>query len=227
MRARPSLLIAIAAGTLVLLPLGVAAAAADAGHAEPTASPVTSLVSRTRPYPAYLAIDLRGIEELLPTTTTVAPPAPKPSPKPAAKPATVVRPAATAVVKAASVAPTTDFIWPVHGPVISPYGGRDGRRHEGVDIGSPVGTPVLTPLAGKVSFVGTMSGYGLVIDVDHGNGLTTRYAHLSRQDVRVGQAVSQGDVLGAVGMTGRTTAPHLHFETRVGGVPRNPVDYLP
>lgn len=225
MRARPSLLLAISAGMLALTPIGVAAATAASGssssaNAHRTSSPVTSLVSRTRPYPAYLAIDLRGIEAVFPapTTTTV----PRPVARPVVKQVTPV-----ASLQIAQVEVASGFIWPVHGPVISPFGARDGRRHEGADIGSPIGTPVHAPIAGRVALVGTMSGYGLVIDVDHGDGMTTRYAHLSRQDVHVGQEVAQGDVLGAVGMTGRTTAPHLHFEVRIGGVPHDPLAYLP
>lgn len=97
------------------------------------------------------------------------------------------------------------------------------RQHLGVDYGAPVGTPVRTVADGVVSFSGWQNGYGKVIEVDHGNGKTTLYAHLSRQDVRKGQRVQQGQRLGAVGMTGWTTGPHLHFEFRVGGTHQDPL----
>ncbi len=97
------------------------------------------------------------------------------------------------------------------------------RQHLGVDYGAPVGTPVRTVADGVVSFSGWQNGYGKVIEVDHGNGKTTLYAHLSRQDVRKGQRVQQGQRLGAVGMTGWSTGPHLHFEFRVGGTHQDPL----
>lgn len=97
------------------------------------------------------------------------------------------------------------------------------RAHLGVDYGAPVGTPVRTVADGVVVFSGWQNGYGKVIEVDHGNGKTTLYAHLSRQDVRKGQRVQQGQRLGAVGMTGMTTGPHLHFEFRVHGTHQDPL----
>ncbi len=97
------------------------------------------------------------------------------------------------------------------------------RQHLGVDYGAPVGTPVRTVADGVVSFSGWQNGYGKVIEIDHGNGKTTLYAHLSRQDVKKGQRVQQGQRLGAVGMTGWTTGPHLHFEFRVGGTHQDPL----
>ncbi len=97
------------------------------------------------------------------------------------------------------------------------------RAHLGVDYGAPVGTPVRTVADGVVSFSGWQSGYGKVIEIDHGNGKTTLYAHLSRQDVRKGQRVQQGQRVGAVGMTGMTTGPHLHFEFRVNGTHQDPL----
>jgi murein DD-endopeptidase MepM/ murein hydrolase activator NlpD len=97
------------------------------------------------------------------------------------------------------------------------------RRHLGVDYGAPSGTPVRTVADGIVSFSGWQNGYGKVIEIDHGNGKTTLYAHLSRQDVRKGSRVQQGQRIGAVGTTGWSTGPHLHFEFRVGGSHQDPL----
>lgn len=97
------------------------------------------------------------------------------------------------------------------------------RRHLGVDYGAPVGTAVRTVGDGTVSFAGWQNGYGQVVEVDHGSQRTTLYAHLSRMDVRKGQRVEQGQRIGAVGMTGWTTGPHLHFEFRVNGQHQDPL----
>jgi murein DD-endopeptidase MepM/ murein hydrolase activator NlpD len=98
------------------------------------------------------------------------------------------------------------------------------RAHKGVDYGAPTGTPVRTVGDGKVEFAGGMSGYGNVVQIDHGKGDTTVYAHLSRIDVRLGQPVQRGQRIGAVGATGWATGPHLHFEFRENGVQRDPVE---
>lgn len=119
------------------------------------------------------------------------------------------------------------LIWPVRGPVTSGYGSRWGRMHEGIDIGAGTGTPIRAAKAGSVVFAGVMNGYGNVIIVDHGGGFSTLYAHQSRLGASRGDDVSQGEVIGYVGSTGHSTGPHLHFETRVNGSPRNPRDYLP
>jgi murein DD-endopeptidase MepM/ murein hydrolase activator NlpD len=119
------------------------------------------------------------------------------------------------------------LIWPVRGPVTSGYGYRWGRMHQGIDIGAGTGVPIRAAKAGTVIFSGTMGGYGNVVVVDHGGGFTTLYAHQSRRASSDGQDVSQGQVLGYVGSTGHSTGPHLHFETRVNGSPRNPRNYLP
>lgn len=117
------------------------------------------------------------------------------------------------------------FIWPVNGVVTSGFGWRWGRMHEGIDIAAPTGTPIRAAAAGTVIYAGTMSGYGNIVIVDHGNGLATAYAHQSAIYVGGGQ-VSQGTVLGAVGTTGNSTGPHLHFEVRVNGSPVDPMGYL-
>lgn len=119
------------------------------------------------------------------------------------------------------------LIWPVRGPVTSGFGYRWGRLHAGIDIGAGTGVPIRAAKGGEVIFSGTMSGYGNVVIIDHGRGFTTLYAHQSRIAASDGQSVGQGEVIGYVGSTGRSTGPHLHFETRVNGSPQNPRNYLP
>lgn len=118
------------------------------------------------------------------------------------------------------------FIRPVGGPVTSPFGPRARDFHEGMDFGVPVGTPVHTARAGTVIAAGSAGGYGLKVDVDHGGGIVTRYAHLSRIDVRVGDTVAAGGTVGASGNTGESTGPHLHFEIRTNGKAVDPAPYL-
>lgn len=97
------------------------------------------------------------------------------------------------------------------------------RNHGGIDLGAPTGTPVATTGSGTVSFAGFAGSYGLLVVVNHGNGMQTRYAHLSRIGVVRGQTVRQGDVVGLVGSTGRSTGPHLHYEVRNGNQAVNPL----
>jgi murein DD-endopeptidase MepM/ murein hydrolase activator NlpD len=124
-----------------------------------------------------------------------------------------------------SGASSSGFIWPVNGVVTSGFGWRWGRMHEGIDIGAPSGTPIRAVAAGTVIFAGWMGGYGNLVVIDHGNGLATAYGHLSAIHVG-GGSVSQGTVIGAVGSTGSSTGPHLHFEVRVNGSPVDPLGYL-
>ena len=98
--------------------------------------------------------------------------------------------------------------------------------HAGLDFKGPVGAPIYSAAKGTVSFVGQRSGYGNVVEVSHGNGLMTRYAHMSRFHSRVGQPVEAGQVIGAIGNTGRSTGPHLHFEVRINDRPLNPRPFL-
>jgi len=119
------------------------------------------------------------------------------------------------------------LIWPCRGPLTSPFGMRWGRMHQGQDIACGYGTAIHAAKAGTVVFAGQMSGYGNVVIIDHGGGFSTLYAHQSRMAVSQGQHVGQGDIIGFVGSTGHSTGPHLHFETRFGGTPRNPIPYLP
>jgi murein DD-endopeptidase MepM/ murein hydrolase activator NlpD len=124
------------------------------------------------------------------------------------------------------------FAWPAPGPVTSPFGYRthpifgDSRLHTGVDIGAPYGATVVAAASGVVAYVGSMSGYGNVVVVDHGGGIATTYNHLSGFSVGSGQRVSRGQAVASVGCTGYCTGPHLHFEVRVGGAPVDPMPYL-
>lgn len=117
--------------------------------------------------------------------------------------------------------------WPLRGPLTSGFGARWGRLHAGIDIGAGMGTPIRAAKAGEVIFAGSMSGYGNCVIIDHGGGLSTVYAHQSRVGTTDGASVEQGQVIGYVGSTGRSTGPHLHFETRVGSSPQNPMRFLP
>jgi murein DD-endopeptidase MepM/ murein hydrolase activator NlpD len=106
-----------------------------------------------------------------------------------------------------------------------PFAG-EAAFHAGLDFKGPMGAPIFSAASGKVAFVGRRAGYGNSIDIDHGNGLHTRYAHMSAFRARVGQKVTGGQVIGAVGSTGRSTGPHLHFEVRLNGQPVNPRPFL-
>jgi murein DD-endopeptidase MepM/ murein hydrolase activator NlpD len=118
------------------------------------------------------------------------------------------------------------FIWPVNGPVVSPFGWRWGRMHEGIDIAVGYGTPIRAAASGRVVYAGWMSGYGNLVAIDHGGGISTAYGHQSSIAVGVGQVVSQGATIGYVGCTGHCFGPHLHFEVRVNGSPVDPLAYL-
>jgi murein DD-endopeptidase MepM/ murein hydrolase activator NlpD len=118
------------------------------------------------------------------------------------------------------------FIWPVNGAVVSGFGMRWGRLHEGIDITAPTGTPIWAAAAGTVIHAGWLGGYGNLVVVDHGNGLATAYAHASAILVAVGQEVAQGETLALIGSTGNSSGPHLHFEVRVNGIAVDPLLYL-
>ncbi len=126
----------------------------------------------------------------------------------------------------------TPLGYPVRGWITSPYGYRrdpfTGRRefHEGVDIAAPIGAPIRAPADGVVVFAGRKVGYGKMVILDHGYGYSTAYGHCSKILVRIGQRVKRGQIIAKVGDTGRSTAPHLHYEVRVGKVAVNPYYYL-
>jgi|SRR5581483_6927837 len=118
------------------------------------------------------------------------------------------------------------LIWPVSGPITSPFGWRWGRMHEGIDIGVGYGTPIHAAAAGTVIYCGWESGYGNFVVIDHGGNLATAYGHQSSIAVSCGQQVSQGQVIGYVGCTGHCFGPHLHFEVRINGNAVDPLGYL-
>ncbi|WP_234026940.1 peptidoglycan DD-metalloendopeptidase family protein [Erythrobacter sp. HKB08] len=103
---------------------------------------------------------------------------------------------------------------------------RAGAMHSGLDFKGPMGAPIHSAAKGRVTYVGWKSGYGKTVEVSHGNGLMTRYAHMSRFNAKVGQQVDAGDVIGAIGSTGRSTGPHLHFEVRINNRAVNPRPFL-
>ncbi len=127
---------------------------------------------------------------------------------------------------------TGDLMWPVNGPVTSPFGYRIHpilgyrRMHTGIDIGVGYGTPIRASDTGKVIYATWMGGYGNVIIIDHGAGISTLYAHQSSLAVGSGARVTRGQTIGYVGSTGLSTGPHLHFEVRVNGNPVDPMGYL-
>ena len=200
---------------------------------------------RTRPVRASTvraaAAGAPAVVETVPTTTSTTttlapppPPPPAPAPPPPPPPAPPARLQAAQVTVAAAAPPPPSggardpnaWARPCTGPVISPYGPRGGRRHDGMDIKCPNGDAVAAPLAGRVTQAGSgLSGYGLTVTIDHGDGMTSLHAHLSSVDVVAGQVVTQGQFIGRVGQTGRATTPHLHYEVRDGGRPVNPAPY--
>ncbi|MGZ8794034.1 MAG: murein hydrolase activator EnvC family protein [Gaiellaceae bacterium] len=118
------------------------------------------------------------------------------------------------------------LIWPVSGPVTSPFGYRWGRLHAGIDIGVSYGTPIHAAASGTVVLAGWTGGYGNYTCIDHGGGMASCYAHQSSYAVSSGAEVSQGQVIGYVGSTGHSFGAHLHFEVRINGNPVDPLGYL-
>jgi len=165
-----------------------------------------------------------------------APPEPTPGETPPAYVAAEAAPAAAAPEPAAAAAApepapaaavaSSGFIWPWYGAITQPF----GPTHKGIDIDgyNQIGAPIVAAASGTVVLAAyTDYGYGNYVIIDHGNGMQTLYAHLSAIWVAQGQSVSQGEAIGALGSTGYSTGPHLHFEVHVGGVPVDPLGYLP
>jgi murein DD-endopeptidase MepM/ murein hydrolase activator NlpD len=123
-------------------------------------------------------------------------------------------------------------LWPVEGRVTGSFGERidpfngEGAFHRGVDIASTVGQTVIAPADGVVTFADFLGGYGRAIIIEHGHGLSTRYGHLANFAVIAGQQVHRGETIGYVGLSGRSTGPHLHYEVRINDTPVNPRKYL-
>ncbi len=131
-----------------------------------------------------------------------------------------------------SLLASTPSIWPARGWVTSDFGQRldpytaDRVMHQGLDIAAPHGKEVFSPSDGTVVFAGLEGGYGNVIVIDHGYGIKTRYGHLAKILVKSGAKVKRGEKIAAVGNTGRSTGPHLHYEVRVNGIPQNPRKFI-
>ncbi len=126
----------------------------------------------------------------------------------------------------------TPSIWPIMGWVTSVFGFRTNpftglsQMHEGIDISNRVGTPVIASADGIISDTGNDSVHGKLLVISHGFGMSTRYSHLSKVMARVGEKVKRGDKVAEVGMSGRTTGPHLHYEIKLNGIPVNPMRYI-
>ncbi|MEZ7893122.1 MAG: M23 family metallopeptidase [Candidatus Wallbacteria bacterium] len=124
------------------------------------------------------------------------------------------------------------FKWPVRGVVTSKFGMRlhpvwgESKMHTGIDIGAGKGRPITAAMGGKVTFAGWLGGYGKLVEIKHPKGYTTRYAHMSKINVKVGQEVTSSKIVGYVGDTGTSTGYHLHFEVRKNGNPLNPLAYI-
>ena len=103
---------------------------------------------------------------------------------------------------------------------------HENRPHEGIDVTAPTGTPIVAPAAGRVVFAGVDRGYGLTVEIEHGNGIRTRFAHCSRIAVRAGQQVTRNQFIASVGSTGLSTAPHLHYEIHVNGRAVDPLTFV-
>lgn len=131
-----------------------------------------------------------------------------------------------------NILPAMPTIWPVTGFISSSFGGRQSpfgggaQFHKGLDISNRAGTPIIAPAEGAVILSGPDGAYGNSVELNHGSGIVTKYAHMQRTTVRQGEWVKRGQVLGYIGTTGRTTGPHLHYEVRLNGVPVNPMRYI-
>ncbi len=135
-------------------------------------------------------------------------------------------------LQVATASRSESFSWPVEGTVTSGYGWRihpiSGKRtfHEGIDIAAPMGTGIKAASQGKVTYVGWAGNYGRLVVISHGNGVETRYGHLSGYAVSSDQQIAAGEIIGYVGQSGNATGPHCHFEIRLYGLSKNPKDYL-
>ncbi|MFW0862629.1 MAG: peptidoglycan DD-metalloendopeptidase family protein [Candidatus Komeilibacteria bacterium] len=145
---------------------------------------------------------------------------------------TVVAPTPTRTIASVFTKPVTTpatetggkLLWPTSCRTITQY---YGWRHSGLDVGCPTGQPIYASEAGKVTTAGwNNGGYGYYVIINHGNGLETLYAHASKLYVQKGESVSRGDIIAAIGSTGRSTGPHIHYEVRVNGVRKNPLEYI-
>jgi murein DD-endopeptidase MepM/ murein hydrolase activator NlpD len=153
-----------------------------------------------------------------------------PEPEPPSRPATT-KPEATKKrappPKAVRVGKGSGVLqWPLRGVLYARFGKKGKEPHDGIDLSAPAGLPVKVAAPGLVLFAGDQKGYGLIVIVEHANGLITLYAHNRDLRVKTGQKVREGQVVATVGDSGRTSGPHLHFEVRKDGVPVDPLEYL-
>ena len=125
-----------------------------------------------------------------------------------------------------SIWPAVGFVSSSFGMRRSPFGGGGGQFHKGLDISNRMGTPILAPAQGAVTMAARDGAYGNSVEINHGGGIVTKYGHMQRWVVQPGQWVKRGEIIGYIGMTGRTTGPHLHYEVRLNGVPVNPMRYI-
>lgn len=215
----------VAALTLALVALPFLAATAVAAQSGAAASPnkVEKVVTIS-----WLSVTKSSVHKALDVITLAAAERVAPPVDHVPAPALRAQPPAPPAPPPSNVGDPSTWTWPGNGPITSYYGMRWGRMHEGVDIDAAHGSPARAGQRGTVIHAGWgMSGYGLVVHIDHGNGIVSSFNHLSTITVAVGQAVAQGQQVGNVGATGSVTAAHLHYEIRVGGVARNPVAWLP
>ncbi len=125
-----------------------------------------------------------------------------------------------------SITPVEGFLTSKFGRRKSPFGTGKVEFHKGIDIAAPTGTPIIAPASGTVTKISTNGAYGKAIEITHGSGISTKYAHMHSFNVEKGDKVSRYDVIGTVGSTGRSTGPHLHYEVRLNGVATNPELYI-
>lgn len=204
-------------------------------------------VARAAGVPVEDVLEANGLENaaqaqpgrLLFVLSTRAPVAPDLSPlrtgqgrgpaPPTPRPAAATLPPVPAVVVSRAAVSDARLRWPVTHPVLSsPFGRRDGRVHEGIDMAVPVGTPVLAAADGEVLYASNgIRGYGHLVVLQHPGDILTVYAHNSLLLVRPGDRVAAGQQIAASGQSGRATGPHLHFEVRQGQTPRDPMTFLP
>lgn len=149
--------------------------------------------------------------------------APEPTP-PARQVANVEKPRPQKAVKVGKA--NGPLSWPLRGVLYARFGRKGKEAHDGIDLAAPAGTPVTTAAAGTALYAGEQKGYGLIVIVQHDDGLITLYAHNRDVRVKTGQKVRVGQVVATVGDSGKTTGPHLHFEVRNAGVPVDPLEYL-
>jgi lipoprotein NlpD len=176
-----------------------------------------------RPGQSIFVLDAEALSRSSAGTPTAVASAPPPAvaPEPAA--------GATPPDDGADAAFAGKLRWPLAEPKLSsPFGPRAGRPHEGIDLAAPLGTPILAAANGQVVYAGDgVSGYGNMVVLQHPDGLLTVYAHNSLVMVRTGDTIAAGQEIARVGMSGRATAPHLHFEVRRAQLPRDPLRFLP